>query len=510
MCFGGSPNDKGYDVTVNYLDISQSDSTDVSNLENKWDIEVVPKGETDIISEPRYDSLYTALPGGALMLMQGGSNELPGKLQKQTVVYDTVNNAWSSLSNYTEPRNGGVRQIFSGTAVYVPSINAVAFYGGKEARVPSDFTYKKADNTAFPNSYTYEASLPNQNRSYFESYVGFYYLTIYRINSNSWDEYSEAIPFNIMPNQLTATYHEPTDTIYYLGGRTYDPVVTHDNVLIPLSWSLTFNMKSLKWDNITLTGAQIPTPRVLHSATLLTGTPNTILLYGGSLSEEDDPVQDYCYTLDIENRVWTAHSLNANSPNIGPRYYHNAVLINDTALFILFGKTTAKDTTNNVAVLDVRNVSAIQFSDHFPLTGEGSTAMATEDNTKENAPAGLSSGAIAGIIVGAVAAVIALIAAILLYKRKKRAEKEQHDTLDVDWDQIEHQFHEVPPTKRESMTSPTSTLVATVTQVPNAVQLEDTNNNNNKNIMSLFHERPISQTGAVKPDGGREDKSQLP
>lgn len=105
---------------------------------------------------------------------------------------------------------------------------------------------------------------------------------------------------------------------------------------------------------------------------------------------------------------------------------------------------------------------------------------------------------------------IALIAAILLYKRKKRAEKEQHDTLDVDWDQIEHQFHEVPPTKRESMTSPTSTLVATVTQVPNAVQLEDTNNNNNKNIMSLFHERPISQTGAVKPDGGREDKSQLP
>jgi len=57
------------------------------------------------------------------------------------------------------------------------------------------------------------------------------------------------------------------------------------------------------------------------------------------------------------------------------------------------------------------------------------------------------------------------------------------------------------------MTSPTSTLVATITQVPHAVQSQETSNNN---ILSIFHERPISQTGAVKPDGGREDKSQLP
>ncbi|GAN04049.1 hypothetical protein MAM1_0054d03508 [Mucor ambiguus] len=491
MCFGGSPNDKGYDTTVNYLDISQSDSTNVSNLENKWDIQVVPKVETDIINEPRYDSQYTALPDGARMLMQGGSNELLGKLQNKTVIYDTRNEQWSSLSDYTEPRNGGARQIFSGTAVYVPFIDAVAFYGGKEARVPSNFTYRKLDGTTFSNSYTYNASLPNQNQPYFESYVGFYYLTIYRIISNTWEEYS-ATPYNIMPNQLTATYHEPTDTIYYLGGRTYDPIVTHDN-----------------WDNITLTGTQIPTPRVLHSATLLTGTANTILIYGGSPSESDDPVQDYCYTLDIGTLVWTAHSLSAISPNIGPRFYHNAVLVNNTALFILFGKTTGKhDTTNNVSVLDVRNVSAIQFSDHFPLEGEESTAMTTENNAKESDSVGPSSGAIAGIIVGAIAAVVALVIAILLYRRKRRAAKEQHEALDVDWDQIEHQFHEVPPTKRESMASPTSTLVATTaTQVPNAVQSDDANN---KNIMSLFHENPISQTGVVKPDGGKEDKSQLP
>lgn len=136
-------------------------------------------------------------------------------------------------------------------------------------------------------------------------------------------------------------------------------------------------------------------------------------------------VQDYCYTLDIEDRVWTAHSLDAVGPNIGPRYYHNgkkrdcvdllaccvysfphfkAVLVNNAALFILFGKTSANGTTNNVSVLDVRNVSAIQFSDQFPLEG-GSTALATENEAKSDEPAGLSSGAIAGIIVGAIAAV---------------------------------------------------------------------------------------------------------
>lgn len=71
-----------------------------------------------------------------------------------------------------------------------------------------------------------------------------------------------------MPMQMTATYHVATDTIYYLGGKRYDPIVAYTDVVIPLSWCLTFHMSSLKWENITLTGPKIPTPRVLHSATL--------------------------------------------------------------------------------------------------------------------------------------------------------------------------------------------------------------------------------------------------
>lgn len=85
--------------------------------------------------------------------------------------------------------------------------------------------------------------------------------------------------------------------------------------------------------------------------------------------------------------------------------YEKAVLIDDTALFILFGKTTAKLTTNNVAVLDVRNVSAIKFSDQFPLEGEPTAFAARNDASNDNGSSGLSPGTMAGIIVGIVAAV---------------------------------------------------------------------------------------------------------
>lgn len=45
----------------------------------------------------------------------------------------------------------------------------------------------------------------------------------------------------------------------------------------------------------------------------------------------------------------------------------------------MFGKYAANETTNNISVLDVRNVTALQFSDHFPLRED--SANANSDNT---------------------------------------------------------------------------------------------------------------------------------
>jgi hypothetical protein len=54
---------------------------------------------------------------------------------------------------------------------------------------------------------------------------------------------------------------------------------------------------------------------------------------------------------------------------------------------------------------------------------------------------------------------------------KKRVAREQQKTLDVDYDRIENQFQEMFATKSTTnITSPTSTMVDTITQVPNAIK----------------------------------------
>lgn len=63
-----------------------------------------------------------------------------------------------------------------------------------------------------------------------------------------------------------------------------------------------------------------------------------------------------------------------------------AVLVDNTSLFILFGLTKEMTTTNTMLILDIRNISSLEFSETYPLSGSS----------------GLSKGAIAGIAVGVV------------------------------------------------------------------------------------------------------------
>lgn len=112
MCYGGSPNDDGYDCSINYLDLSQPNGDDVSQLKNLWEIQVPPTDGFRIATEPRYNSQYIALPGGSSMLIQGGSNELPTKIENQTVVYNTFTNAWTPFPGFEDANNGGIRQMY--------------------------------------------------------------------------------------------------------------------------------------------------------------------------------------------------------------------------------------------------------------------------------------------------------------------------------------------------------------------------------------------------------------
>ncbi|GAA5798701.1 hypothetical protein HPULCUR_004106 [Helicostylum pulchrum] len=87
-------------------------------------------------------------------------------------------------------------------------------------------------------------------------------------------------------------------------------------------------------------------------------------------------------------------------------------------LFILFGLNKDATRTNELLILDVRNVDNLTFATTFPFdnvvdtTGNSTSGGTTGGNTSSennstsgNHKAGLSTGAIAGIAVGGVIAV---------------------------------------------------------------------------------------------------------
>jgi hypothetical protein len=83
-----------------------------------------------------------------------------------------------------------------------------------------------------------------------------------------------------------------------------------------------------------------------------------------------------------------------------------AVLVNQTSLFILFGLDKDANPTNDLLVLDVRDVNNISFASTFPFDNTIATSGNGTANTSNSSGGGsLSTGAIAGIAVGGVAAV---------------------------------------------------------------------------------------------------------
>jgi hypothetical protein len=89
-----------------------------------------------------------------------------------------------------------------------------------------------------------------------------------------------------------------------------------------------------------------------------------------------------------------------------------AVLVNNTSLFILFGMTQTTNLTNDLLVLDVRNVNNLAFADRYPFDQTGSSSTVNNDtkstttsSSGSHSSNGLGTGAIVGIAVGCAIAV---------------------------------------------------------------------------------------------------------
>ncbi|KAI9354446.1 hypothetical protein BD770DRAFT_445101 [Pilaira anomala] len=96
---------------------------------------------------------------------------------------------------------------------------------------------------------------------------------------------------------------------------------------------------------------------IINGSSSIIPNGNDISLYGGASGSGTKAVLDYCFTLNISNISWTFHDLAAPSEASGSRAQYSAVLVNDTSLFILFGRDMNGDLVNQLLVLDVRNAA---------------------------------------------------------------------------------------------------------------------------------------------------------
>ncbi|KAI9273811.1 hypothetical protein EDC94DRAFT_689831 [Helicostylum pulchrum] len=483
-CYGGSSFNENYSNNMYQLDIHNQPTDSINGMINKW-IENRVDSLSETATEYRYDSGFIALPNGVEMLFQGGTNDKNYAMIDKTVAYNAETDSWGTLPSYDDTKNGGVRQISAQSSVYIPTMDSIGFYGGKEFHARLNTSYITASGQTLPANLVYSyPSKRNPGYRQVESYVGFYYLTLFNLKTHAWTVATADPPklngLLYMVSFQTATFHPRSGKIYYIGGlyKTSEP---GGSLSVPFSFANTYDTVDAIWGNQTLNASpnnNIPIARHLHTATMAS-TNEDIIVYGGTnLPEDEKPnaLMDYVYTLNLETHTWISHDITAPVGSPGPRYYHSAVLVDDTSLFILFGMTKDKTATNTMLVLDLRNISSLSFSETYPLSNlsvassDNSSSVASPDNSSSGISSGISSGAIAGIAVGAVVLIL-IIAAIIVFcirKKKRASSEEKMEEMPVDWDHIEGIYKEDPPGSsvnfRDSR-SPTGTMLSS-RQVP--------------------------------------------
>ncbi|GAA5808438.1 hypothetical protein MFLAVUS_001829 [Mucor flavus] len=463
-CYGGYIlGNSGVDV-LNSLDIYKNDGGPSQNLNSQWE-DVTPAASNIVIGRRGFPQAAAA-PDGERFLIQGGYNYDAGPIVQQTIAYNSRTNSWEAFNNYKDVNNGGDRQIYYGSGEYIPSLKQFGYFGGYQQHAIAGSNYTTLEGVSI-SGLTF-----NNSENYINSYVGFHYFTLFDINTNIWT----VPPQTNVPKDyqilFSATYHPKTQKVYYIGGSYYNS--TSGSIYNSfLTYARTFNTANGIWSRETIEG-DAPSQREQHTTTLL---PNgdDILLYGGTLSEAV-AVMDYCYTLNVPTMKWRYHNLAAPAGVSGPRSHHSAVLVNNTSLFILFGLNKDATRTNELLILDVRNVDNLTFATTFPFdnvvdtagnstTGGTAGGNTSSENTNagDNHKEGLSTGAIAGIAVGGVIAGALLVLALVYYSRGKKSKKGVNDSgktthyeqqkntdselLEVDWDKIDDHYKEVslPP-----------------------------------------------------------------
>ncbi|KAF7720999.1 hypothetical protein EC973_005636 [Apophysomyces ossiformis] len=240
------------------------------------------------------------------------------------------------------------------------------------------------------------------------------------------------LPQNVRRIGSTATMSSDNNIIYYIGGynafmdssiNQTAPAFPNPYTLNPARMSdiLTFDTVKVAWTLNTANGDKLPTPRQYHTAVQL---PNSdlIAIYGGAApSDPDDPratADDYFYTLNTTNFIWTQITDLGPLQGAGPRFGHSAILHNNSML-ILFGMDSRGQERNDFHVMDVVHW---KWTSLYRADGLYDEIIQVPSDNSSNNNVGLIVGVVVGVVVGG-GAIAGLIVFFLI--RRKRQRKHQ-------------------------------------------------------------------------------------
>ncbi|KAL9545060.1 hypothetical protein MBANPS3_007320 [Mucor bainieri] len=524
-CYGGliytsKTETKATDV-MSVLDITNKSGTASADLEALWKTVSFIRNDLDLT--PRSDPQCVIMDDQYHMVINGGYSSTSAQLKDLNVMYNARQNKWYAHSAYSESPYG-YRQIYWGSGSYVPGKGA-AFYGGFEEFTNPNWTTPNVNASIFAFS-------NGASRS-----IGFPQVNYFNIDNPS-STWIRSLPLTTAVDDFSAghqsVFDPVTNMLLFMGGE-YRTTTSPNPIPRPYSYIKAFNTFTNKWSMMNLTG-DIPTSgRTYSTLTLLPSTGRHVLLYGGQANNA--VVQDYCNVLNLDTKNWTRQTIVAPAGTTLERSKHSAVLVNNNTLFVMWGMDRTKVGLSSVLILNTTNPDAITMSSKYvdpndpnaAKDSNGNTAKPGDDDVGDST--GLSSGAKAGIAVAAAVAVIMGALAVWFYfrnkKKNERIRNQEHELakqqqqaeyynnnttagvepMEVDWDQIETKYTEVPANKVATVSSvrdstpsttvisggdPNSTAYAAAAVHPDAVEAQ------RPNAMNLAPQPPR----VLKPDGG--------
>ncbi|KAI8372201.1 hypothetical protein BD560DRAFT_395457 [Blakeslea trispora] len=430
------------DNTINVLDLTNATGKSASELQSSWTTLTSNTNGVDI--SPRLRPQSAEMGNGRHMFFNGGYTYTTERLKDPNIIYDAVENRWSSHTPYTEPPYGP-RQIYFGSAIYVPD-RGMALYGGHEEFINPNWTTYSVNVSEF----TFSDSMSRV--------IGFTQVAYFQMNS-TLQPWTISASLESWVHQFLAhqksVYDPKNRRILFIGGvfrRNEHDVRNLYGERFPLSQAWVFDTVISGWNAVNL-GGQIPKDgRTSHTLSLAPSTERDVIMYGGEVNGTAS--DEYCFVLNLDSNEWKRIDIAAPSGTALERTEHSAVVTGNNTLLIIWGIGRNNTPSNSILMLDITNPERISLAQQYQVHN---SSFDNPDNSSRR----LTGGELGGIIAACAGFGLTAVAVFFFVKRrksKKRSDKQSlpsqpsthpqesqdMNLMEVDWDKIEENYTELP------------------------------------------------------------------